>query len=76
MINFTKPKNVPKKIEIVHNADLPAQSGLGTSSAFTVGLLHALNGLKNHQIPKKNLAYNAIEIEQNRLKENVGSMPE
>ena len=29
-------------IEIVHNADLPAQSGLGSSSTFTVGLLHAL----------------------------------
>ena len=38
--------NIEKGIEIVHNADLPAQSGLGSSSTFTVGLLNVLYGLK------------------------------
>ena len=33
-------------LEIVHHADLPARSGLGSSSTFTVGMLHALNTYK------------------------------
>ena len=62
-----------KGIEIVHNADLPAQSGLGSSSTFTVGLLNALYGIKNYMPTKRELALNAIHIEQNLIKENVGS---
>ncbi len=62
-----------EKIEIVHNADLPAQCGLGTSSAFTVGLTQALNGLRNIRLSKNRLAMNAIRMEQKILKENVGS---
>ena len=38
--------NLSHGVEVVHNADLPAMSGLGSSSAFTVGLVHALYGLK------------------------------
>ena len=60
-------------IEVVHNADLPAQSGLGSSSTFTVGLLNALYGLKSYMPTKKELALNAIHIEQNMIKEAVGS---
>lgn len=60
-------------IEIVHNADLPARSGLGSSSSFTVGLLNALNALDNKSVSKKELALNAIHIEQNLIKEFVGS---
>ena len=60
-------------IEIVHNADLPAQSGLGSSSTFTVGLLNALYGLKNYMPTKRELALNAIHIEQNLIGESVGS---
>ena len=37
---------VSEGLEVQHNSDLPAMSGLGSSSAFTVGLLHALYGLK------------------------------
>lgn len=60
-------------VDIVHHGDLPAQSGLGSSSTFTVGLLHALSALK-HQMPtKRELAINAIHVEQDRIKENVGS---
>ena len=68
-----KLMNVKNGIEIIHNADLPAMSGLGSSSSFTVGLLNAINALYGKYISKKELAYNAIHIEQNILKEAVGS---
>lgn len=60
-------------IEIHHDGDLPARSGLGSSSAFTVGLLHALNALQGQMSSKKALAAQAIHIEQNVIGENVGS---
>lgn len=60
-------------IELVHHADLPARSGLGSSSTFTVGLLKVLYELKKKNISKKLLASNAIHIEQNLVKEIVGS---
>jgi D-glycero-alpha-D-manno-heptose-7-phosphate kinase len=60
-------------VDIVHHADLPARSGLGSSSTFTVGLLHALYALK-HQMPtKRQLAIDAIRVEQDRIGEHVGS---
>ncbi len=65
--------DVKKGLEIHHDADLPARSGLGSSSAFTVGLLHALYALKGKMITKKRLALEAIHIEQEMIKENVGS---
>jgi len=65
--------NIEEGIEIVHSGDLPAQSGLGTSSAFTVGLLNSLWGLKGYMPTKRELAETAIHIEQNRIKEIVGS---
>jgi D-glycero-alpha-D-manno-heptose-7-phosphate kinase len=60
-------------LEIHHDGDLPARSGLGSSSAFTVGLLHALYALKGKLVSRKRLALEAIHIEQNLIKENVGS---
>lgn len=60
-------------LEIHHDGDLPARSGLGSSSAFTVGLLQALYALGGKNISKNELANLAIDIEQNRSKENVGS---
>jgi D-glycero-alpha-D-manno-heptose-7-phosphate kinase len=65
--------NIKKGIEIIHNADLPARSGLGSSSSFTVGLLNSLNALKGTMATKRNLASDAIFIEQKMIKENVGS---
>jgi D-glycero-alpha-D-manno-heptose-7-phosphate kinase len=62
-----------KGLDIVHHADLPAQAGLGSSSTFTVGLLHALYALKHEMPTKRELAMNAIRIEQDKIKENVGS---
>lgn len=60
-------------VEIHHDGDLPARSGMGTSSSFTVGLLHALHALKGEMIGKEQLAYEGIKVEQDILKENVGS---
>ncbi len=65
--------NVRKGVEIVHHADLPARSGLGSSSTFTVGLLHALYALKHEMPTKRDLALNAIHIEQDLMQEAVGS---
>lgn len=60
-------------VDIVHHADLPARSGLGSSSTFTVCLLHALYALKHEMPTKRELAVNAIHIEQDRIGESVGS---
>ena len=65
--------NLEQGVEIQHNADLPAMSGLGSSSAFTVGLLNALHALQGKMITKRQLALDAIHVEQDRIKENVGS---
>jgi len=59
-------------VEIHHIADLPARTGLGTSSAFTVGLLLALYALKNQMRDKHALATDAIHVEQEILGEAVG----
>jgi D-glycero-alpha-D-manno-heptose-7-phosphate kinase len=63
---------ISEGMEIHHDGDLPARTGLGSSSAFTVGLLHALYALKGIMPSKMQLAREAIHIEQNILKENVG----
>jgi D-glycero-alpha-D-manno-heptose-7-phosphate kinase len=68
-----KYMGVTKGLEIHHDGDLPARSGLGSSSSFTVGLLHALHALKGRIISKETLAREAIHIERDLLKENVGS---
>jgi len=60
-------------LEIHHDGDLPARSGLGSSSAFTVGLLHALYALKGYTADKKRLAEESIFIEQELIRETVGS---
>ncbi|MDO8501410.1 MAG: hypothetical protein Q7S20_06175 [Gemmatimonadaceae bacterium] len=60
-------------IEIHHDGDLPAGSGMGSSSAFTVGLLHALNALKGRMPSKRQLAEESIHIEQELIRETVGS---
>ena len=60
-------------MEIHHDGDLPARSGLGSSSSFTVGLINALMALQEKRISKYNLAIEAINIEQKKIKENVGS---
>jgi D-glycero-alpha-D-manno-heptose-7-phosphate kinase len=59
-------------LEIHHQGDLPARAGIGSSSAFIVGLIKTLTALRGEMIGKHELARKAIELEQNRLKEHVG----
>lgn len=60
-------------VAIKHDGDLPARSGMGSSSSFAVGLLHALYALKGEMRSKYELAREAIYVEQQILKETVGS---
>lgn len=64
--------NINEGIEIHHDGDLPARTGLGSSSAFTVGLLNSLYALKGEIVTKDRLAKEAIHVEQELIKENVG----
>ncbi|MBI4710600.1 MAG: kinase, partial [Nitrospirae bacterium] len=59
--------------EIHHDGDIPARSGMGSSSAFTTGLLKTLYALVGKVVSKEKLFKEAIHIEQNIIKENVGS---
>lgn len=65
--------NYERGVEIHHDGDLPARSGMGSSSAFTVGLLHALYALKGQIVSKQQLATESIHVEQDLLRETVGS---
>ncbi len=60
-------------LEIHHVGDLPARGGMGSSSSFTVGLLHALYAMQGKMLSKKQLAMESIYIEQEMLRETVGS---
>ncbi len=68
-----KYKNFSDRFELLHIADLPAQSGLGASSSFTVGLLNCVNVMQGKIPTKRQLANEALEIEQKKSKESVGS---
>lgn len=65
--------NIANPMEMVHTSDLPARTGIGSSSAFTVGFINSLYALKGKMVSKKQLALDAIHVEQNLIKENVGS---
>ena len=65
--------NVDFGVSIHHDGDIPARSGMGSSSAFTVGLVNSLNALHGKMSSKNELTMQAIHIEQNLIKENVGS---
>ena len=64
---------IARGLEIHHDGDLPARSGLGSSSAFTVGLLAAIHALEGRHVSKEELASSAIYVEQCLLKEPVGT---
>ena len=64
---------IERGMEIHHDGDLPGRSGMGSSSAFTVGLLHALHALQGQAVGKRQLADESIHLEQEVLKETVGS---
>lgn len=59
-------------VEIVSTADIPAGTGLGSSSSFTVGLLHSLYSYKGKFVSKEKLAAKACEIEIDILKNPIG----
>jgi D-glycero-alpha-D-manno-heptose-7-phosphate kinase len=63
---------VKKGLEIHHDGDLPARSGLGSSSAFTVGLISAIHALEGQYSSREALANEAIHVEQCMLREAVG----
>lgn len=68
-----KELNLQDGMEIHADADLPARSGLGSSSSFLVGLINALYALEGKRISKKDLALLAINMEQNVIGDAVGS---
>jgi D-glycero-alpha-D-manno-heptose-7-phosphate kinase len=68
-----KHLQVDNGVEIFVMSDLPARTGLGSSSAFTVGLLHCLHAFKNNLVTKDFLAREAIYVEQKLIQERVGS---
>jgi D-glycero-alpha-D-manno-heptose-7-phosphate kinase len=63
---------VTQDIEINHSAELPAFTGLGSSSSFVVGLLNTIYAFRRRLVPRLDLAYEAIELERKVLKESVG----
>jgi len=70
LLNFLKIKN---GLEIHYDGDLPARSGMGSSSAFTVGLIKALYCLLDRKISNIDIAKKSIFLEQKIMKEVVGS---
>ncbi len=60
-------------LQIHHDGDLPARAGLGSSSSFTVGLIHLVKSFYGQETTKEELADAAIHIERDLLKEYVGS---
>ena len=59
-------------IEIGVLSDLPARTGLGSSSSFTVGLLHALHMFKRELVSHEQLAAEAVHVERELINERVG----
>jgi D-glycero-alpha-D-manno-heptose-7-phosphate kinase len=69
IFNWAKVKN---GLEVHYDGDLPARSGMGSSSSFTVGLINALYGLAGKMVSKRTLSMDAIYVERDIVKENVG----
>lgn len=65
--------NIEYGVDMHYNTDIPARSGIGSSSSFTVGLLNALNGLEGKISSKRQLMHDSIYIEQEMIKEPVGA---
>lgn len=62
-----------ENLELLHSGDLPAMSGMGSSSSFTVGLCNIIKNIKKQEFDRYDLAHDAITIEQKKIKESVGS---
>lgn len=70
--HYAEDEDQASGYEVIYNADLPSKTGLGSSSAFTVSLLHAYFGNREKLCSHPFLAKEAIRIEQDLLKETVG----
>lgn len=68
-----KYAGIKSGLEIHHQGDVPGWSGIGTSSTFTVGLLKAMYALKGRMVDDRKLALDAIKVEQEKVKDVVGS---
>ena len=64
--------NDEEGVELFHQGDLPARSGIGSSSAFAVGLVNVLTAMRGKQLDAHALVVSAIDLEQNKLRESVG----
>ena len=64
--------NIDYPIEITTFADIPANTGLGSSSAFTVGLVNALYALQGKKVSKKKIATTAAKIEIDMIGRKIG----
>ncbi len=71
--NIFQYLNIEDGLEVHYDGDLPARSGLGSSSSFTVGMLNTLFAMRGQMKTKRDLADLALHIEQNVIKETVGS---
>ena len=60
------------RVHVAYDADLPARSGLGTSSAFAVGLLHAIHQKRGEDVTRAELAREAIYLERTLCRESGG----
>jgi D-glycero-alpha-D-manno-heptose-7-phosphate kinase len=67
-----KALGIKDGVEIHHYGDLPHRAGMGSSSSFAVGLLHALRVLQGQPVVKRQLALDAIDLEQTKIGESVG----
>ncbi len=65
--------NIDFGVSVHHEGDIPARSGMGSSSAFTVGLIHSLHALNGKMVSREELTREAIYVEQKLIKESVGS---
>ncbi len=64
--------NLKMGLEIHHDSDLPARTGIGSSSSFVVALLHALSVFEHHPLSAVELAQAAIQLEREELREEGG----
>lgn len=64
---------IEEGVEVHYDGDIPARTGVGSSSSFTVGLLHALYALRGEMPTRMQLARDAIRVEQEMIGEHVGS---
>ncbi|MGB8261486.1 MAG: galactokinase [Terracidiphilus sp.] len=65
-------RHIPLGMELASFADVPAGSGLGSSSSFAVGLLHALHAHRHESVSPEELARSACQVEITRLREPIG----